>query len=195
MTVSSVDTLGRMTSTALAAYGNLAFGPDDDLKAALIAATNNVNFTSVQADNFAAQSQVLDQLPNVPCNGFSATVFLDKLTGKHVISMRGTETNTVGQALLDLLVTDGLSIAGNGFANNQAVEMIRYYKRLTTPAGMGMSMGMGILLGISQILRVKANATSTLNKPLLPPLCAAPDLNQLFAIGSAANEEVLICAA
>ena len=190
MTVSSVDTLGRMTSTAVAAYGNLAFGPDDDLKAALIAATNNVNFTSVQADNFAAQSQVLDQLPNVPCNGFSATVFLDNLSGKHVISMRGTETNTVGQALLDLLVTDGLSIAGNGFANNQTVEMIRYYKRLTTPAGMGMGMGMGmgILLGISQILRVKANATSTSNKPLLPPLCDAPDLNQLFAIGSAANE-------
>lgn len=180
-------------------------GPDPQLKAALIDVTNNVNFTSTQADTFVAQYRVLDQLPNVPYNGFSATVFLDKPSGKHVIAMRGTETNTVGQALLDLLVTDGLSIGGNGFDNNQAVEMIRYYKRLTT-ADVGavniysiddrpVTAGPNILLGSPQILCIKVDAIGISKKRLLVSLCDAPNRLQIVAIGSAANEEVLICAA
>lgn len=133
MTTASIDILSQRLSTAVASYGNLIRG--SRLKESLTDPNGSANFTSAQADTFISQYDLLDQLPNVPNNGFSASVFLDKTTGKHVIAMRGTEFNTVGQALLDFAVADGLSIGGNGFANGQAVEMIRYYKRLITAGG------------------------------------------------------------
>jgi Lipase (class 3) len=75
-------------------------------------------------------------LPNVPLNGFSATVFLDKKNGgKHVLALRGTEGNITDQILFDGALTDVFSIGGNGFANTQAVELYRYYRRLTTVGG------------------------------------------------------------
>ena len=121
MTTTSIEFLSARIATAVASYGNLRSG-DVPLKASLTSGL--ANFTNAQADAFVAQYKLIDQLPNVSLNGFSATVFLDKTTGKHVIAMRGTE-----EPLLDLLVQDGLSIGGNGFANTQAVEMIRYYKQ------------------------------------------------------------------
>ena len=128
MTITAIDLIGQRVATSVASYGTLERAT---LKDSLMRPSGEANFTSTQADAFVAQYDLLNQLPNVPFNGFSAAVFLDKQSGKHVIAMRGTEV-TVGQVLLDLLTTDGLSIGGNGFANNQAVEMIRYYKRLTT---------------------------------------------------------------
>ena len=124
MTTTSSEFLSARIATAVASYGNLRSG-DVPLKASLTSGL--ANFTNAQADAFVAQYKLIDQLPNVSLNGFSATVFLGKTTGKHVIAMRGTE-----ETVLDLLVQDVLSIGGNGFANTQAVEMIRYYKRLST---------------------------------------------------------------
>lgn len=111
MTVSSIDLLSSRISTAVASYGALDRA---DLLASLVKTGSKTNFTTVQADAFVAQYQLLDQLPNVSLNGFSAAVFVDKLngTGKHVIAMRGTEMDSVGPALLDLVATDGLSIGG-----------------------------------------------------------------------------------
>lgn len=127
MTVTAIDLISQRVATAVASYGTLL---KDKLKTSLIDPSGAANFTSAQADAFVEQYDLLDQLPNVPFNGFSAAVFLDKRSGKHVIARRGTEMTSVGRVLLDLLVTDGLSIAGNGFANNQAVEMICNCKRL-----------------------------------------------------------------
>lgn len=127
MTITAIDLIGQRVATSVASYGTLEIA---SLKNSLTRPGGLANFTSAQADTFVAQYDLLNQLPNVSLNGFSAAVFLDKQSGKHVIAMRGTEMTSVGQVLLDLLTTDGLSIAGNGFANNQAVEMIRYDARL-----------------------------------------------------------------
>ena len=127
MTITAIDLIGQRVATSVASYGTLERAT---LKDSLIRPSGEAKFTSAQADAFVEQYDLLNQLPNVPFNGFSAAVFLDKQSGKHVIAMRGTEMTSVGQVLLDLLATDGLSIAGNGFANNQAVEMIRYAARL-----------------------------------------------------------------
>ena len=132
MTITSITSLSQLTSTTVASYGTFgveAYGTSGEgLKAALVDPTNNTNFTDAQATDFVSRYELLNQLPNVPYNGFSATVFEDKTTGKHIIAIRGTEMNGLGQVLIDGLVTDGLSIGGNGFANNQAVEMYRYYQ-------------------------------------------------------------------
>ena len=133
MTISAIDLVAQRVATSVASYGTL---DRNHLKDSLTSPSGAANFTSTQADAFVAQYDLLDQLPNVPLNGFSATVLLDKTTGKHVIAMRGTEVPVFpSQTVLDLLKEDGLSIGGNGFANTQAVEMIRYYKRLITAGG------------------------------------------------------------
>ena len=130
MTITSIELLGSRVSTAVAAYGALT---REALRGDLLA---EANFVSSQADAFTARYELLHQLPNVSLNGFSATVFNDRVSNKRVIAMRGTEVPVFpDQTWYDLVVTDGLSIGGNGFANNQAVEMYRYYKRLTTPGG------------------------------------------------------------
>ena len=137
MSITSVESLSQLTSAMVAAYGDLrnVVGNEIGFKNALTRQADGVKFTVTQADDFATRYTLKNHLPNVELNGFSATVFLDKTTGKHVIAMRGTEVNSIGQGILDLIAQDGLSIAGNGFANTQAVEMMRYYRRLTTAGG------------------------------------------------------------
>jgi len=133
MTITTVTTLSHLASTTVAAYGDLP--NDNQLKDWLTDAEGNANFTETQADAFVAKYRLLHQQPNIAGNGFSATVFEDKETGKRIIAMRGTELNSAGQIVIDGVVTDIMSIGGNGFANNQAVEMYRYYKRLITVSG------------------------------------------------------------
>jgi hypothetical protein len=111
MTITTVVTLSQLASTTVAAYGNLLL--TNDLKTQLVDPEGNANFTDAQATDFVARYSLVNQRPNVSFNGFSATVFEDKVTSKHIIAMRGTEMNAAGQILLDGLVTDGLSIAGN----------------------------------------------------------------------------------
>ena len=77
----------------VAAYGDLrnVVGNEIGFKNALTRQADGVKFTVTQADDFATRYTLKNHLPNVELNGFSATVFLDKTTGKHVIAMRGTE--------------------------------------------------------------------------------------------------------
>jgi len=68
---------------------------------------------------------VLDQYSAGILNGFSATVF--SLGGTNYFALRGSND------LADILFADILGIAGQGIAREQAVEMYRYWRRLTTP--------------------------------------------------------------
>jgi len=142
MTITAISALASLATTSTAIYTKFdpsAIGTGDAAKTQLISDLQNKSlnggFTADQAKAFADQYTLLDRQPNVPFNGFSAAVFQDKVTRQKVFALRGTEVELSGQLLTDLLNTDGLSIAGNGFANNQAVEMVRYYRRLTTVGG------------------------------------------------------------
>ena len=131
MTITAISKLSTLTSTTVASYADLQGATtDESLSNALSLNGSKANFTEIQADHFAQTFQLIHQRPNVSLNGFSASLFREKATGQHVIAIRGTE-----EPILDLFVTDGLSIGGNGFANNQAVEMFRYFKSLTTAGG------------------------------------------------------------
>ncbi len=81
-------------------------------------------------------------------SGFSATVFVEKTTGKYVLAIRGTEEITD-------IEEDIHRIGVQGFAGDQLVSLYRYYKKLTTPAGLAVrysdeevSMLQAIRLGI-----------------------------------------------
>jgi hypothetical protein len=133
MTITSVELLGQHVSTAVAAYADLS--GTGAVTARLTDPANNANFTATQADAFVARYQLVHQQPNVLGNGFSAAVFRDRINDKHVIAIRGTEIASLGQVIVDFVAADGLGIGGAGFANSQAVELFRYYKRLTTAGG------------------------------------------------------------
>ncbi len=128
MTITSVSELSKLTSTAVASYA--IHLEKNDLKTTLTNTDDFANFTPTQADQFVKQYTLVDQLQNVDFNGFSASVFEDKTTGKHVIAMRGTEMNSPSGIGTDLLMQDMGAIGLNGFANTQGVEMYRYCRRL-----------------------------------------------------------------
>lgn len=134
MTITNVQALSRLGSTTLATYAT--FTTDANLDADLKDQTTGANFVDVQASAFVANYRFLTQRPNVDQNGFSATVFQDRVTGKKILAIRGTEfTQGSGQIFTDGLVADALGIGAAGFASTQAAELYRYWKQLTTPGG------------------------------------------------------------
>ncbi|MCU7805079.1 MAG: hypothetical protein KZQ96_17970 [Candidatus Thiodiazotropha sp. (ex Lucinoma borealis)] len=89
-------------------------------------------FTPTQATDFVRHWRVADHQPDT-ASGFSATVFerLDDSrngTGEFAIAMRGT------MGLVDI-GEDIFSLSVQGVAREQAVDMYRYYRRLTTQEG------------------------------------------------------------
>ncbi|MBI2319391.1 MAG: hypothetical protein HYU75_20930, partial [Betaproteobacteria bacterium] len=70
---------------------------------------------------------VLDQYTASFTNGFSATVF--RLGGVPYFAIRGSND------LADFAIADLFGITAQGAARAQAVEMYRYWRRLTTPLG------------------------------------------------------------
>ncbi|MCU7864187.1 MAG: hypothetical protein KZQ92_09455, partial [Candidatus Thiodiazotropha sp. (ex Lucinoma borealis)] len=89
-------------------------------------------FTQTQATDFVRHWRVADHQPDT-ASGFSATVFerLDDSrngTGEFAIAMRGT------MGLVDI-GEDIFSLSVQGVAREQAVDMYRYYRRLTTQEG------------------------------------------------------------
>ena len=142
MTITAIALLAPLASTSLATYGTFedsARGSEDAQKSVLISNLQDKRLgggmTAEQAKVFADRYFFIDQLPNVSLNGFSAAVFQERETGRKIFAMRGTEVPVFpDQTWFDLIVSDG-SIGANGFANNQAVELIRYYRRLTTIGG------------------------------------------------------------
>ncbi|MCU7850517.1 MAG: hypothetical protein KZQ89_21605 [Candidatus Thiodiazotropha sp. (ex Lucinoma kastoroae)] len=89
-------------------------------------------FTEIQATDFIRHWRVADHQPDTT-SGFSATLF-ERLgdggsrTGEYTLAMRGTMGLTdIGEDIFSLSV--------QGIAREQAVDMYRYYRRLTTQEG------------------------------------------------------------
>jgi hypothetical protein len=91
-------------------------------------------FSETQAEDFASHWRVADHLPNTN-TGFSATVFesIDN-PGEYVFAIRGTET-TLHAGIDDVVLTDIADIGADGIALKQAIDLMNYYQRLTTPEG------------------------------------------------------------
>lgn len=87
MAITDVEELARLASTSVAAYSTIA---SSDLLA-LDVASGRAGMADAQASAFAARSRFLSQQPNVAGNGFSAAVFEDRITGRRVLAIRGTE--------------------------------------------------------------------------------------------------------
>ena len=92
------------------------------------------NFTEREATDFLTRYRLLHQFQaNGQLNGFSASLFQDKSSGKLVFAIRGTEFTPSGVGP-DLLLTD-LRIGIDGYASPQVIAMYRYFKQLTTASG------------------------------------------------------------
>jgi len=96
----------------------------EEIKAALILE----GFSDAQAADFVTHWKVVNHQPDT-LSGFSATLFesLDN-PGHYTLGIRGT------LGLLDV-AEDIFGVALQGVAARQAVDLYRYYKRLTTPKG------------------------------------------------------------
>jgi len=127
MTITNLELLAKLISTAQATYGTLS---KIRLKNTLIDEKGAAKFTDKEADEFVSQYMLIDQQPNTG-SGFSAALFKDIKTNEYVLAIRGTE----GIINKDLLSADLADIGITGFANHQAVDLYRYWKMLTTPAG------------------------------------------------------------
>lgn len=141
MTIIAIEIWADLASTFLASYGTL---DKSFLKDTLMDPQTGADFTSTQADAFIERYELKHQLPN-QSSGFSATVFWDKIEQKHVLAIRGTEINWQGIPS-DLFSADLGGIGATGFANQQAADLYRYWKRLTTPAGQSVHYSMDELV-------------------------------------------------
>ncbi|MCM8922414.1 MAG: hypothetical protein LC540_20545, partial [Candidatus Thiodiazotropha sp.] len=107
----------------------------DDLKTALIniggVDDDDKGFSPIQAEDFVTHWRVAHHQPNTP-TGFSATVFesIDN-PGEFVFAMRGTEATA--QWGTDITLADIADIGADGIALHQAIDLMNYYQRLTTP--------------------------------------------------------------
>ena len=91
------------------------------------------DFTEQEAKDFSNRYKVLHQFTDSAISfGFSATLFQDRVSGRLVFSIRGTEF--IGDPLRDFWVTD-LRIGIDGYASTQLIPLYRYFKQLTTGAG------------------------------------------------------------
>ena len=128
MSITNVEELARLTGTSVASYATIA--SNLSLDTALSDRLGGAKMAPSQAAVFADRYNFLSQQPNVPGNGFSATVFQDRVTGRKVLAIRGTEIPS--DIVNDVTLTDVLGIGAAGFANNQGAELYRFWKRLTT---------------------------------------------------------------
>ncbi|WP_155739114.1 lipase family protein [Ralstonia solanacearum] len=127
----NVKDAAAILGAAVASYAKIK--PGNDFQGSIKDEQTGANFTDVSAYDFSQRFEFIDQRENVSVNGFSASVFRDKSNGHIVLAIRGTEVNT--DPINDLLSADIIGIGGAGYAANQAVELYRYVKRLTTPGG------------------------------------------------------------
>lgn len=108
MSITNVEELASLASTSVASYTTLV--SNRSMVEALVAA----GMAPVQANAFAESYTFLAQQPNVSNNGFSATVFGDKLDGPKVLAIRGTEIPI--DAVNDLGRADLVGIGAAGYA-------------------------------------------------------------------------------
>ena len=88
-----------------------------------------MDFSLAQATEFANQYTLLHQFPEENA-GFSAALFEDRITGKKVLAIRGTD-----ELFNDFVDTNILGIGVSGYADPQVGDLYRYWKQLTTSAG------------------------------------------------------------
>ena len=86
-------------------------------------------FTEIQATEFAAHWEVLDQKANTS-TGFSGTLFRNKDTNELVMSFRSTEF--IDDAARDNQATNSFEIKDTGFAWGQLSDMESWYAELKT---------------------------------------------------------------
>ena len=91
-----------------------------------------VRMTAIQAEDFWARYEIVDQLMNTS-SGFSATVVKEKASGRFILTMRSTEYKNA--AVNGDLERDGINgadgeIAFQGFAIGQIRDMLWYLDEL-----------------------------------------------------------------
>jgi hypothetical protein len=155
MTITNIENLTDLASTALAAYG--AHISDATLKLTL----ENGGFTPTQANEFIDRYQYVDNLEN-QLSGLSATLFFDTIDQKHVLAIRGTEFGGLG-IFNDVLSADLMGIGATGFASEQGADLYRYWKRLITPKGQEVSYS---LTEMTQLYMLE-NASSLILGPII----------------------------
>jgi hypothetical protein len=115
--------------------------PKDDIEQALIDGNKHASvFTEIQATEFVAQWEVIDQLPNTS-TGFSGTLFkaikdnaaLGIKKDDLVVSFRSTEF--IDDAARDSRATNELEIKEKGFAFGQLADMELWYRSLNVAGG------------------------------------------------------------
>jgi len=123
----NIDVLAQLISTAQAAYADFSVG---SFRSALESSSGG--FTEKEADEFIDNYGIAGRQFNSR-SGFQAILFQEKSGGK-VLAIRGSE-----QIYSDFVDADFLDIGPSGFATSQAVDLYRYWKMLTTPAGVSVS--------------------------------------------------------
>jgi len=92
------------------------------LTAALQNPSTNSTFSDAQVADFLATWKVVDQQPDT-ANGFSATVFRNKITGEYTFAIRGS----TGANYATDFVADAKTITTDGVAVSQLVDMYNYW--------------------------------------------------------------------
>ncbi len=101
---------------------------DDQLLDVLTDGNNHASkFTTIQAQAFIDQWEVIDQISNTN-TGFSGTLFRSRDTKELVISMRSTKF--IDDAVRDSLATNEFEIFNTGFAWGQIRDMEAWYVNL-----------------------------------------------------------------
>lgn len=136
-------------------------------------------FTSVQAQQFATQYEVVTQYRNDPLKsddtGFSATLIKNRETGELTLSFRSTEF--LDDAVRDNMSTNQLEIKNLGWAFGQIAAMEDWYKNtLIAPGGplagkqftvTGYSLGGHLATAFNILRREEAGGSGTGPQPNL----------------------------
>jgi len=96
-----------------------------------VIALKNAGMSEVQAEQFAATYEIVEQIPNTLL-GFSATVF--SRDGGYILAIRGTENVFLPSGMIDWASNIG-DIGANGIAISQALDLFNYIQDSTAHAG------------------------------------------------------------
>ena len=168
MTITNIQKLSELTSTALVTYAYFDIVKYTSAGLMLTDKQKGADMTQAQAEAFVSRYSLLDQHTNDP-TGFAGTLFYDKIERKKVLALRGTEfTQGLGQIATDGVLADVLGIGGAGFANVQAVQLFRYVKQLSTAGGKAVEYSDEDVVKLFMLFYAPALETAALVLPTLP---------------------------
>lgn len=125
----NIELFIKYFSAAQASYGDVLGGSFSDL-----IGDQNSGFTEVQKIELGSKFSVVPKSGVDNESGFQAILLQPSGGGNKILAIRGSE-----EILNDFVYADVFDIGTVGFANNQAVDLYRYWRRLTTPAGVDVS--------------------------------------------------------